>query len=52
MKVSLALLVILSLALGAMACAGSPDAQNNESESGIDSNSTLSRVALEVPTIM
>ncbi len=50
MKLRLGLLMILFLMLGATACSGSPDAQM-ESGSSIEGNSTLSEVALEVPTV-
>lgn len=50
MKQILALLIVLLLTLGAIACSGSPTAQK-EIESSIESDSTLSKVALEVSTI-
>ncbi len=50
MKLSLVFLMILFLALGAVACSGSPTAQK-EIKSSVNGSSALSRVALEVSTI-
>ncbi len=49
-KSRLVLLIIVLLSLATIACSGSPTAQK-VSESSIEGNSTLSKVALEVPTI-
>ncbi len=50
MKLNLTFLIILLLTVGAIACTGSPTALK-ESENSVNGSSTLSRVALEVPTI-
>ncbi len=50
MKLSLVLLMILLLTLGVVACSDLSGAPK-ESQSNIESNSALSRTALEVPTI-
>ncbi len=50
MKLGIVLLVGVFLSLVAVACSGFTDIEK-ESDSGLDEDSTLSKVALEVPTI-
>lgn len=50
MKLMLVIFTIIFLSLSIMACSGSPDVQEGNGSS-IAGNSSLSKVALEVPTI-